>query len=818
MLDKITNVTEYSEDRTRFIAYPMGGMGAGMICLEGTGALSHFSLRNKPDVHNEPNVFSAICIKGKKNTARVLEGPVPMYKIFGKGINMGNGLPGRNHGLPRFSESSFKAIFPYGVVSLEDEKVPLDVQITGWSPFIPGDADNSSLPVAGLEFKFKNTSNEQIECIYSFNSINFMSTKAGNERVVRAPNGFILEQPSVDERPWEQGAFCAVVDDPETKVNCSWFRGGHYDTLTMLWKNIEEGTVIEKSPPKEGTPSPGASIFVPFQLKPDEEKVIRVRFSWYVPETDIRYGKDEEDSESCGCSCGCKKEDIIKEKHKPWYSKRFGNVMEVSNYWGKNYYQLYEKTMEFTKCFYDTTLPDEVIEAISANLTILKSPTILRQTDGRLWAWEGCCDVTGCCYGTCNHVWNYAQALCHLFPELERGFRQTEFYESQDEKGHQQFRAFLPIRPSGHYFHAASDGQLGGIMKIYREWRISGDTQWLMNIWPQVKTSINYCIDAWDPEKEGILTEPHHNTYDIEFWGPDGMCGSFYLGALKAASIMAKVVGEDYSLYDELYQKCRDYLENSLFNGEYFIQKVQWEGLNAKLPLDESNTETQELLMKEGPKYQYGNGCLSDGIIGAWMAKMCGIGEILDTDKVKKHLTSIYKYNLKKDLSDHANPQRPGYAIGKEGGLLLCTWPKGEKPSLPFIYSDEVWTGIEYQVASHLMSMGYVDEGLDIVRTCRKRYDGTVRNPFNEYECGHWYARAMASYAMLQGLTGIRYDAVEKTLYIEPVIKGDFRSFISTETGFGTAGIKDGKPFIEVKSGHIDIDEIKVNKPVNTGK
>ena len=198
MLDKITNVTEYSGERTRFIAYPMGGIGAGMICLEGTGTLSHFSLRSQPDVHNEPNVFSAICIKGKKNTARVLEGPVPMYKIFGKGINMGNGLPGRNHGLPRFSESSFKAIFPYGVVSLEDEKVPLDVQITGWSPFIPGDADNSSLPVAGLEFKFKNTSNEQIECIYSFNSINFMITKAGNERVVRAQNGFIIEQPSVD--------------------------------------------------------------------------------------------------------------------------------------------------------------------------------------------------------------------------------------------------------------------------------------------------------------------------------------------------------------------------------------------------------------------------------------------------------------------------------------------------------------------------------------------------------------------------------------------------------------------------------------------
>jgi len=45
--------------------------------------------------------------------------------------------------------------------------------------------------------------------------------------------------------------------------------------------------------------------------------------------------------------------------------------------------------------------------------------------------------------------------------------------------------------------------------------------------------------------------------------------------------------------------------------------------------------------------------------------------------------------------------------------------------------------GIEYQVASHLMLMGLVDEGLKIVRTCRDRYDGRSRNPFDEVEAGH---------------------------------------------------------------------------------
>jgi hypothetical protein len=161
-------------------------------------------------------------------------------------------------------------------------------------------------------------------------------------------------------------------------------------------------------------------------------------------------------------------------------------------------------------------------------------------------------------------------------------------------------------------------------------------------------------------------------------------------------------------------------------------------------------------------------------------------------------------------LYNHANPQRPTYATGKDGGLLLCTWPKGGQLSLPFVYSNEVWTGIEYQVASHLMYKGEVEKGLEIVRLCRDRYDGRIRNPFNEYECGHWYARAMSSYALLEGLTGVRYDAVDRTLFIDSRI-GDFTSFLSTDTGFGNAGLKDGKPFMKVVYGTIDAQTVMVS-------
>jgi uncharacterized protein (DUF608 family) len=804
----------YSGDHLNRLAFPIGGIGAGMFCLEGTGAISHMSVRNTMNFFNEPCMFAAVTVKDKENTAKILEGPVPDWKIFG-GPNTGNGLGGTSYGFPRFREVSFQARFPFGIVTLSDENMPLDVEITGWSPFIPGNADDTCLPVGALEYHFKNSSQESVQAVFSYNSRNFMrKANAGEEpgdSIRPIEGGFLLWQQGTEENPENEGGFAVFADESDVVVDHCWFKGGWFDSLTLTWENIRKATLLD-NPPLTGS-SPGASLFVPFVLEPGAEKTIRLMMAWYVPVTDLRTGSDPETApDSQPEAAYCQSPTYV-----PWYAGRFKDINQVADYWRLNYEGLRDKTRLFTDTFYDTTLPDEVIEAVAANLTILKSPTVLRQTDGRLWCFEGCSDDRGCCAGSCTHVWNYAQAIPHLFPELERSLRQTEFNESQNERGHQTFRSNLPIRPVTHTFHAASDGQFGGIMKVYRDWRISGDTAWLKSLWPKVKQSLEYCIATWDPEGRGILEEPHHNTYDIEFWGPDGMCTSFYLGALTAALEMGSALGDDVDRYSTLLEKGKSYLETELFNGEYFCQKIQTQGLEAEFePLDYSSNgtgykEVMDVLNAEGPKYQYGTGCLSDGVLGFWIARVAGLDEIIDAEKVKSHLLAVHKYNLRHDLSEHANPQRPTFAMGDDGGLLLCSWPRGGALSLPFVYSNEVWTGIEYQVASHLMFEGSVDEGLEIVRVCRNRYDGRIRNPFDEYECGHWYARALASYGLIQGLTGIRYDAVDKTLYIDSKIGSDFRSFLATATGFGTVGLKKGRPFADVKRGDIEIDHVIVS-------
>lgn len=818
----VSNQSYTHENLTRS-GFPLGGVGAGMLCLEGSGKLAQVSIRHHPRVFFEPLIFSAIHVRGLENGTRVLEGPTPDWKLGTRwdGSNnyhqsSGNGFYNKTYGLPHFQASTFTARFPFAMVDFDHPTMPLQCQLTAMSPFVPGDSESASLPVASLRYTFTNTSDQPVEAVYSFHAhrdvIAFTDPKIKDvpkPHVLPEETGFVITQGAPLTEPSGYGEFAACCRAPQTSVDCAWFRGGWFDAMTMLMKKIMTGDTTAGVPFAQGEPSNGGSLYVPLQLAAGESQSVEVLLSWYVPVSNVKAGQPP--ASDCACDTGscCGSEPAT---YRPWYASRFGSGAMLRHYWKVKHDEHWAKSSLFSETFYASTLPAEILEAVSANLSILKSPTVLRQHDGRLWAWEGCHDDAGCCHGSCTHVWNYAQAICHLFPDLERTLRETEFKVSQNEQGKQNFRTPVPIGKPKFDFHAAADGQLGGLIKLYREWRISGDTPWLGKLWPAAKASLDYCISLWDPDETGLIVEPHHNTYDIEFWGPDGLCTSFYLGALKAASLMAEALSEAHERYDMLYERGKKAMETGLFDGEYFYQKVRWKDLHAQPPHvinpGQYSPEALAILETEGPKYQYGTGCLADGVLGDWISRVCGLGQIIDHDKVKSHVQSVFRYNFRESLEDHVNPQRCGYACGKEAGLLLCTWPKGGRLSFPFPYSEEVWTGFEYQVASHLMMMGHVDEGLTIVRAARDRYDGVRRNPFNEIECGHWYARALSSYGLLQGITGIRYDAIDRTLTVAPKIPGNLQCFLSTATGFGLVVIKDEKVHVDVKHGMIDVQHI----------
>lgn len=829
----------FSGDRTTQVALPIGGIGAGSVCVNGYGGLQDFSIRTRPETtalpegftSNSPEAaFAVLHIKGASPVTKLIEGPFPLFKIFDQGLQ-GQGLRrGGFEGFPRFEKCNFRGEYPFAEVRFADQAIPLDVSLIAWNPFIPLDDKSSGIPCAILEYTLRNTSSNPVECEFSYHLSHLApgckADQAASLNTVIPNKGAFLSNYELPNAEAHGSASLTVIGE-KPRIKAMWLRspGWEFDSLSALWREVSSGnfTSNEGSNPVDNAGRNGASILLDGHLAPGESHTYPIVIAWHFPNCYLREGgiapspnaPEIQGPPGCRSAAG-----DAPPPWRPYYVTQWKDAREVALYVEQNYPSLRTRTVQFKEALFSSTLPPYVLDAVSANLAILKSPTVLRQENGNVWGWEGCFPDNGCCHGSCTHVWNYAQALPHLYPELERTLREMELARSMDERGHVNFRGAIPDGPVDHTFHAAADGQLGGIMKVFRDWHISGDTAWLKQMYPLAKRSIDYCILTWDPDHRGALFEPHHNTYDIEFWGADGMCTSIYLGALSAMAQMATAVGaqSDSAFYADLAKLGAQYMDEHLFNGEYFQQQIQYQDLrdksfaNSVAHVDDKSSEMQQLLKREGPKYQYGSGCLSDGVIGAWMARIYGIDTPQTRNNVRSTLQAIFKHNFKTDLSQHANAQRPGYAMGHEPGLLLCSWPRGNKPTLPFVYCDEVWTGFEYQVASHLIHEGFVDEGLTIVKALRSRYDGRTRNPWNEYECGNWYARAMSSYALMGALSGFRYSAVDRTLYFAPKLKvRPFKSFFSTAFGYGTIFLDDRTVSIKIIEGELPIEKLILN-------
>jgi uncharacterized protein (DUF608 family) len=497
---------------------------------------------------------------------------------------------------------------------------------------------------------------------------------------------------------------------------------------------------------------------------------------------------------------------------KNYYATQHADAVAVAEYVAKHINRLESDTRAFAEALWSSTLPEAVLDAVSSQISILKTTTCLRLSDGTFYGFEGCSPQQGCCEGTCTHVWNYAQALPYLFPCLERSVREKDYAINLHRDGHMTFRMPLPLgtipEPT---FHAAADGQMGGVLKVYRDWQICGDDEWLKALWASVQRALEYAWREWDRDKDGVMEGVQHNTYDVEFHGPNTMMGSFYLGALRAAEEIARYLGEydKAEEYRRVYESGRAWMDEHLFNGEYYIHEV-------RPASPEMSTDPRS---PNFPPYQLGRGCLSDQLIGQWYARMLRLGDLLDAEHIRKALLSVFRYNWKSDLYEHVNPQRI-YALNGEAGLLLATWPHGGRPLFPFPYSDEVWTGVEYQVASHLIYEGFVEEGLSIVKGVRDRYNGERRNPWNEFECGNHYARAMASYALLLALADLFYSAPSGLLRFAPrVYPEDFACFFSVDSGWGrvkqTFGAGYKRAEVQVHRGSLRVCEMQLGFTAN---
>ena len=795
----------YDNAHLRQIALPLGGIGTGTVSLGGRGELRDWEIMNVPGKgfstvmksNNTPFFTLYVKPQGGESVTTMLAGP-----LYDDEYLDCEGRPANNFGMPRFEDASFDAAYPFGQVNLKDKAIPAKVCIKGFNPFIPCNTDDSSLPIAVLSYEITNTGSTPMEVSVCGSLRNFIGQDGSrfntngsdywpygarqNKNQWRDQDGikgiyYYSEGVEKSDPAWGTMALTTDAVEGVTYRTCS--KPNHWENAILnFWDDFSsDGLLTQKDWPLENDPL--ASLAIKKTVPAGKTMTFNFYLTWNFPNRKAW------------------SESVVGN----YYSQLYEDAWHAAKTIIPRIPQLEEQTLLFVKSFLGSSYPEVVKEAALFNLSVLRSQTVFRLPSGHLMGWEGVRDRVGSCHGSCTHVWNYEVATPFLFGDLARTMRDVEFnYTLKEENGLMNFRAALPLSEAAKGSSAAADGQMGCIMKFYREWQLSGDNDFLRNNWEHVKKALSYAWveRGWDGNQDGVMEGSQHNTMDVNYFGPNPQMEFWYMGALRAAEEMA------IAMKDKAFaRKCRSlfvqgsaWVDENLFNGEYYEQRITDPETFEYIDMDNPNAKI--------PDFQLGRGCLVDQLVGQYMAHICGLGYLGEKDHIQATLHNIMRYNFMPDFSRHFNNMR-SYVLGKEGGLLMAAWPKG-RLEVPFPYFPESMTGFEYCAAVGMLYEDMIEDGLKCIKAIRDRFDGSKRNPFSEPECGHHYARSMSSWAAVIALSNFHYSGVSKEMSFTEC-PGNY--FWSNGYAWGTCRIQsDGYVALTVLKGSLPLDTLTIGK------
>lgn len=792
----------YKGKKLQQIVFPLGGIGSGSIGLAGNGSFRDFEIFNKPN-KGSVNGYTFFSVRAElpdgRCVARVLQGDHERdlsgefsrgrFTGYGFGPNMGTMC-----GFPHFRELTFEGTFPIARLRFRDPDFPGTVVLTAFNPMIPLDSDNSGIPAAFFDIAIENGP-EDVTYTVVFSVTNPFGETVNTPIAHPSRTAVRLGTAACSPEERDYGEMAVAVDVPEGICQSNWYRGTWQDHIATFWQEFSRETLKERL---YDTPGKGDVCTVGRRLTLSAGETGSTRFvlAWYVPNCYNHY-------------CPCLDENGRDRLWKNYYATLFDSAVQVAFHCLEHYQTLWEKTELFCTCLHTSSADSAVLDAVSSTMSVLKTATVLRLEDGSFYGFEGVHEREGCCPGTCTHVWSYAYALCFLFPELERSILDNGFRYYVNESGGMRFRMVLPLDREPSFLRPCLDGQMATVIKAYRQWKLGEGDDWLRAVWPTLKKLVAYAwhpdnYDKWDENRDGILEGRQHHTLDMEMFGPSSWLQGMYSAALQAAGEIAGYLGEEETAreYLALSENGRKYIREALFNGRYFFHKLDLsdKSYTEKFDCPEYWNEERRQL-----KYQIGQGCEIDQMLAQWHADLCGLGDIFDPAQVQIALKHLFANNYIPNLRNFTNPWRV-FALNDEGAAIMCTYPEGsQKPVIPISYCEEAMTGFEYALAGLLISRGFRQEGVQIVRSVRDRYDGEKRNPYNEIECGSNYARPMSSFALLPILSGLEFDLPHGYVGFSPKQTGDFCCFFSLGTGWGRLEKHSGYAAIRLYGGCLQL-------------
>lgn len=808
----------YDKDHINKIALPVGGIGTGTISLGGNGQWKDVEIMNRPGKGfygaETPKTAPAFMVytsdaSGRK-ISKALMGPIALSDYPGA-----EGSFAPNHGLPRFSTATFDAAYPFGTVNLEDDEMPISAKAKVFNPLVPANPDISGIPVAIIRYEITNKTDQQLSIavagsldnfigidgatftVSDFNHAQYPIGARKNRHTFKRSGqlaGIFMTSDSVDNTLDTWGTIALTTADPgDISYRTEFSPKGWNSNVTDLWDDFSDDGKFRDVTFEQKVNTPRGALSVKFDLAPKATRTVQFLLTWHFPNRKDWFNKGT---------------NILGN----YYDNFYNDAWDVAEKTLPNIPSLEQQTLDFVSTFLKSDYPDVVKEAALFNVSTLRTQTAFRTKDGYFFGWEGIFNSIGSCYGNCTHVWNYEHTTPFLFGSLAKKMREVEYdYGLNDTTGLMSFRVSLPLdkKATSNWKLAAADGQMGTIMKVYREWQLSGDNEFLKKHWNGVKKALGFAWipNGWDANQDGVMEGCQHNTMDIEYYGPNPEIEFWYLGALKAASAMAKFMKDKpfEEKCNKLFAQGSEWTDKNLFNGEFYIHKIT--------PITDKNKIAAGLISNMGstdlvnPDFQIGEGVLVDQLVGQNMALITGLGYLAKKENIRKTLESIYKYNYVDHFGDHFNNMR-SYVLGDEAGLVVTAYPDPSKrPKVPLSYAFEAWSGLEYTAAAGMLYAGMKDEALNVIKNVRARYDGQKRSPFDEEECGHHYARAMAAWSNILALSEFNYSAVDQKFSItsKPGVY-----FWSTGYAWGSAKVEGNSVIIEKHFGDLNLRSIEI--------
>ncbi len=803
-----------------YIGMPVGGIGCGQLYLAGDGRLWLWDIF-KSNYQREPSgslKFSLMTMNGhytepvdSKTGSYSVRNGAEVEQGFAIRVRQGGDVRVRTLDADGFPGVTFRGEYPIGRVTYADAQCPVRVEMEAFSPFIPLNARDSALPATVLGFTITNPGPSPVEvdvmgwlqnatCPYE----NAAGLGKRRNTLVQQDGLATLDQTvepilgqGLETRHGFGSMALSLIDAPADAVIGAVDVGLPLDAASFTGR-FESGATADRK--LDGKPLVGA-IGQSLALAPGGSSRVQFLLTWYFPLLQQKEDQPKGMNQIQNFA-----------KLRRHYADRFSSAADAARKIAHDFERLAGGTRLWNQTWYDSTLPNWLLDRAFIPLDCLATQTFHWFDNGRPWAWEG----VDCCEGTCTHVWSYAQAMGRIFPEIERAFREKVDYG-------------ISFSPDGMIAYrgesgkgAATDGQAGTILRTLREHQMSADNAFLKRVWPNTRQALEFLLRQ-DPKQQGLLEGGQANTLDAKWFGPMAWISSLYCAALRAGARMAEEMGDPAfaRTCTEVADRGMKNMVARVYNGEYFIH----------LPPDHKRINSNR-------------GSHIDQVLGQSWAWQVGLPRVLPKKETDSALNALWKYNFTPDAGGYVRKHTVikgarVYAAVGEAGMIMTTWPQGgaelavpgmEKRKEDFEtwlgpggYFDECMTGFEYQVASHMIYEGKpgsdeVMHGLAVARSVHDRYGPTKRNPYNEIECGDHYSRAMAAYGVYLAACGFEYDGPKGHLGFAPRLTPEgFRCAFTAAEGWGTFNQKSEtgglRAEVQIKWGQLRLKSLALQLP-----